>query len=282
MRRARIINRPRGGGRRRWRIIPRGQRAPTIAALAALLLADQAPPAGAARAPAAAGRGARAAEPGENLHSDAVISNLLSPTGRMAFLLLPRTAELTEEAVGRHATRLAEAIGATARIREGGGVVVVLLEHKDRRIAVHRLGPALRVSAADPLTLPEPLRGIIGAVARPEGDYDQELLLRARDHFADPEHRVPGLVSLAQGGAARGLLLRFVTGDDVGAVLFGQRHAPLLMGHPDTRLLRAVLGAAERALEIELPPLPPPPGAAGDPDAGPATATTPKVKEDHP
>lgn len=228
----------------------------------ALLCAAAVPAAAAGRAPRSA-RGAKP-NPEEILHPDAVESNLLSPTGRMVFLLLPRSAEINEERVRPKAARLAQAIGATAHTRAGGDVVVVLLQHDKKRIALHRLGPELRVSAADPLTLPEPLRGIIGAVVRPEGDYDQELLLRAREHFADPLHTVPGLVSLAQGGAARGLLLRFVTGDDLGAALFGQRHAPLIMAHPDARLLRTVLTAAERALEVELEDLPPAPGHEGD------------------
>lgn len=198
------------------------------------------------------GRGAPALPAAE------VISNLQSPTGRAAFFLL-QTAD-KDAAADRcaRAARLAETVQAKVDCREGGGVIVVLLQHEEKRLALRRLGRDLRVELAEPWPLPPKMQALMRLSGpRTDTDYDKELLLRASDRLREAEKAPAELLSLAQGGAARGLLYRFVQGDDVGATLFGQRHAALIMAHPDTRLLQPLIRAADEKLTVPLPEGPP-------------------------
>jgi hypothetical protein len=218
-----------------------------------------------------------------DLPAEAALTNLRSPTGRNVYLLLrqkgtqgaqaershrarratraddPRQNEQKAQAdpiepIRARANRIAAGLSpkAAARVRAAGTLIVIEISHPDAGLNVHRHGRRLTVDAGPPTPI---LRTAAAGVrlrpreGQPESDLDQEILLQARRAFRDKEE-VPGsLVALAQGAAARALLSRYAAGDDLGAVLFAARHAPLLAPHPDAALLREVQRAADDNLD---------------------------------
>jgi hypothetical protein len=242
---------------RRTSAVPgeRSHRAALAPLVAALVLCA---PAAAAARPAA-----RASLPQE-----AVLTNLRSVTGRTIYLLLrPKAAEVA--GLRARAERLAAEVSAKLRLRPAGGLWVAVLEHEKSGLDVHRYGRDLRLDEAPQGSLEAALAA--GVRLRPErsdSDMDQEILLKARAVMRDREDVPAQLVAMAQAAAARQVLLRYVSGDDVGAATWGRRYLPLLSQHPDAALLREVVTVAWDALTVP-PPVEPPHLAAGPGAAAP-------------
>ncbi len=195
-------------------------------------------------------------EPAAALPAAIVLTNLRSPTGRTIYLLL-RPSPGAEGPMRQQAEQVADAVGAALKLRPAGALWIAVLTHKERGLDVHRLGQRLQVEASEPTPLSLAKEaGVRLRPGQPEADLDQEIVLTARRAMSDRESVQPSLVALAQGAAARLLLSRYVSGDDLGATLSGERYLPLLQAHPDAALLREVIEAAERGLEVAIAPVP--------------------------
>ncbi len=213
----------------------------------------------------------RAASP-DALPASMVLTNLRSPTGRTVYLLMRPKGPWVKE-IAQRAEKTAQAVDATAQVRQAGDLWIVMMAHKNRAIGVHRLATDLRVSTEAPASLAAALlAGVRLHDDQSDADLDEEILLQSKNVMRDREQVAPAMVTLAQGAAARMLLYRYVTGDPLGAALFGKRALPFLEGHPDARLLReiveaaaATLDPAPREVHIAGPPAPDPRVALWEP-----------------
>jgi hypothetical protein len=223
--------------------------------------------------------GAAAPREPATLPQATVLTNLRSPSGRTVYLILRPGAEMREELRAR-AGRMAAAAGAALKLHAGPGAPgtddlwVLRLSHKEQGLDVKRRGRDLTVEPGEPT--PVAYAGEAGVrleAGRPDGDMDLEIMLQARQRLRELEHAPRKLVTLSQGAAARIVLSHLSEGDTLAAYLFGRRYQMLLIGHPDARLIRALVDGSEAALQVELPPGPPgPPEEVGPPDGTPAPA----------
>ncbi|MCS6915108.1 MAG: hypothetical protein RMK29_14020 [Myxococcales bacterium] len=198
-----------------------------------------------------------------------VWTSFRSVTGRTLYLILrPEHGEGPQ--LHRPIRRMVDSVSASLEMRAAGRLWLAAIRHPTRSLVLHRHGRHLRLTLGPPpsdtdMVAPPLASGLRLRLDRSDEEVDLEILLKSRNALRDREQVPGGLVAMAQAAAARDVLHRYISGDDVGAALWGRRHMPLLQAHPDAMLLTEIVSCAWEALSVPLPSRGSPPPSAGTP-----------------
>lgn len=220
----------------------------------------------------------RSRDPAEDRLADmvpqaTVWTSFRSVTGRTLYLIFrPEPGESQE--IHRPVRHMADSVSASLEMRPAGRLWLAAIRHPTRSLVLHRHGRHLRLTLGPPAGGADKVDPVLASglrlrLDRPDEEVDLEILLKSRNAMRDREDVPGGLVVMAQAAAARDVLHRYISGDDVGAALWGRRHLPLLQAHPDAMLLTEIVGCAWEALSVPLPSAGPRAPSAGVPPPTP-------------